>query len=158
PSNDRKGENKKKRRKDSSKPSSRSTRKDKSPMVHALEDTPADQPQDQKDVHVKNHPNLGRFTKNSGTKDRIPYTMSGAEKGIVCLNQHNYQSLMKLNEVYKFCNGTLMKIQDNLIEMVKKNELGRGNKRLKGRDWNEKNIKRSTKMLDKTDQVMKHRE
>nr|GEX73365.1 hypothetical protein [Tanacetum cinerariifolium] len=64
------------------------------------------------------------------TKDRIPYTMSGAEKGI---------------------------IQDNLIEMVKKNEMGRGNKRLKGRDWNEKNIKRSTKMLDKTDQVMKHR-
>ncbi|GJV59282.1 hypothetical protein Tco_1465382 [Tanacetum coccineum] len=31
-------------------------------------------------------------------------------------------------------------------------------KRLKGRDWNDKDIKRSTEMLDKIDQLMKHRE
>ncbi|GJV17049.1 hypothetical protein Tco_1362372, partial [Tanacetum coccineum] len=52
-----------------------------------------------------------------GIDDRIPYTMSGAEK-----------------------------------------ELGQGNERLKGRDWNEKDIKRSKKMLDKIDQFMKRRE
>ncbi|GJT69184.1 DNA-directed DNA polymerase [Tanacetum coccineum] len=78
--------------------------------------------------------------------------MSRAEKGVVYLNQHNRRSLMKLNEVKKFCNGTMAKIQENLIDMVNKNELGRGNKRLKRRDYNDKDIKRSTEMLDKIDQ------
>ncbi|GJU63281.1 hypothetical protein Tco_1245116 [Tanacetum coccineum] len=93
-----------------------------------------------------------------GIGENIPYTMSGREKGVVYLNQHNHRSLIKLNEVHKFCDGTLMKIRDNLINMVNKNELGHGNKRLKGRDWNEKDIKRSNEMLDKIDQTMKHRE
>ncbi|GJU27764.1 hypothetical protein Tco_1166385, partial [Tanacetum coccineum] len=69
-----------------------------------------------------------------GIKEKIPYTMSGTEKGVVYLNQHNHRSLMKLNEVHKFCDGTLMKIRDNLLEMVNRNELGQGNKRLKGQD------------------------
>ncbi|GJS23806.1 hypothetical protein Tco_0452438 [Tanacetum coccineum] len=42
--------------------------------------------------------------------------------------------------------------------MVTKNKLGQGNERLKGRDWNEKDIKRSKEMLNKIDQVMKYRE
>ncbi|GKG64738.1 hypothetical protein Tco_0663714, partial [Tanacetum coccineum] len=50
--------------------------------------------------------------------------MSGAEKGVVYLNQHNRRSLMKLNEVKKFCDGTLIKIRENLIDMVNNNELG----------------------------------
>ncbi|GJV86636.1 hypothetical protein Tco_1530574 [Tanacetum coccineum] len=61
-----------------------------------------------------------------GIKDKIPYIMSRIEKGVVHLNQHNHRSLMKLNEVRKFCDGTLMKIRENLIDMVNKNELGRG--------------------------------
>ncbi|GJY55017.1 hypothetical protein Tco_0446681 [Tanacetum coccineum] len=47
-------------------------------------------------------------------------------------------------------------IQENLIDMVNKNKLGHGNPRLKGRDWNDKDIKRSKEMLDKIDQVRKH--
>ncbi|GKA15983.1 hypothetical protein Tco_0695730 [Tanacetum coccineum] len=94
----------------------------------------------------------------SGTDDKIPCTMSGTEKGVVYLNQYNRLSLMKLNEVHKFYDGTLMKIRDNLLEIVTKNKLGRGNKRLKGRDWNDKDIKRSNEMLDKIDQIMKHKE
>ncbi|GJT47132.1 hypothetical protein Tco_0955847 [Tanacetum coccineum] len=66
PPNDCEGENRKKIRKDAVEPSSRSLRKDKTPMVQAQEDTPADQPQDQEDVYVHNHPNLGWFTKKSG--------------------------------------------------------------------------------------------
>ncbi|GKA06490.1 hypothetical protein Tco_0685714 [Tanacetum coccineum] len=77
---------------------------------------------------------------------------------VLDFEQHNRRSLMKLSEVKIFCDGTLMKIRENLIDMVNKNELGRGNKWLKGRDWNDKDIKRSTKMIDKIDQVMKHRE
>nr|GFC75823.1 hypothetical protein [Tanacetum cinerariifolium] len=93
-----------------------------------------------------------------GIEYRIPYTMYGAEKGAVYLNQHNHRSLMKLNKVKKFCDGTLTKICKNLIHMVSKNELGRGNKRLKGHDWNDYDIKRSTKILEKIYQVMKRKE
>ncbi|GJV79324.1 hypothetical protein Tco_1515194 [Tanacetum coccineum] len=95
---------------------------------------------------------------SSRNEDIIPHIMSGAEKRVVYLNQHNRKSLMKLNEVKKFCDGTLTKIRENLIDMVNKNELGRGNKRLKGRDCNDKDIKRSIEMLDKIDQVMKRME
>ncbi|GKC73273.1 hypothetical protein Tco_1119156 [Tanacetum coccineum] len=84
--------------------------------------------------------------------------MTETKKGVVYLNQHNIRSLMKLSEVHKFCDGTLMKIRDNLIDMVNKNELGHGNKSLKGRDWNGKDIKRSNEMLEKINQTLKRRE
>ncbi|GJV17862.1 hypothetical protein Tco_1363185 [Tanacetum coccineum] len=161
PSNDREGEKMKKRRKDAGESSSRSSRKDKSLVVPAKEDTPADQPQDLEDVYlvVESYQRTLNLTKPKlyfdRIKEKIPYTMSGIDKGVVYLNQHNFKSLMKLSEVYKFCDGTLMKIRDNLINMVNKNELGRRNKRLKGRDWNDKDIKRSNEMLDKIDQMLK---
>ncbi|GKB73400.1 hypothetical protein Tco_0934812 [Tanacetum coccineum] len=88
----------------------------------------------------------------------IPYIITGTEKGVVYLNKYNRRSLMKLNEVHKFCDGTLIKIQENMIKMITKNKLGRGNERLKGRDWNDKDIKKSNEMVNKIDQVIKHRE
>ncbi|GKA92712.1 hypothetical protein Tco_0814637 [Tanacetum coccineum] len=39
-----------------------------------------------------------------------------------------------LSKVKKFSDGTLVKIQENLIDMLSKNKLGSSNKRLKGRD------------------------
>ncbi|GKA10079.1 hypothetical protein Tco_0689512 [Tanacetum coccineum] len=56
--NNHEGENKKKHQKDAGEPSSRSSRQNKSPMVHAQVDTPAIQPLDQEDENVGNHPNL----------------------------------------------------------------------------------------------------
>ncbi|GKC30662.1 hypothetical protein Tco_1037956 [Tanacetum coccineum] len=93
-----------------------------------------------------------------GINENIPYTMTGTGKGVVYLNGYNHRSLMKLNEVHKFSDGTLTKIQENLIEMPTKNKLGRGNERLKRRDWNDKDIKKSKEMVNKINQVMKHRE
>ncbi|GKA34411.1 hypothetical protein Tco_0720840 [Tanacetum coccineum] len=52
---------------------------------------------------------------------------------------------MRLSEVKKFCDGTLEKIQENLIDMVIKNKLGKGNKRLKGRDWTNIDVMKSNK-------------
>nr|GEW89858.1 hypothetical protein [Tanacetum cinerariifolium] len=69
-----------------------------------------------------------------GINQRIPFTMSTTHKGAVYLNQHNFKSLMRQNNVKKFCDGTLEKIQENLIDMALKNKLGKGNKRLKVRD------------------------
>ncbi|GJX23019.1 hypothetical protein Tco_0227464 [Tanacetum coccineum] len=65
---------------------------------------------------------------------KIPFTMSGTHKGVMYLNQHNIKYFMKLSEVRKLCDGTLIKICENLVNMVKRNKLGIGNKRLKGRD------------------------
>ncbi|GJZ34038.1 hypothetical protein Tco_0579474 [Tanacetum coccineum] len=69
-----------------------------------------------------------------GIDQRIPFTMTATHKGVVYLNQYNIKSLMKLSEVKKFSDGTLVKIQENLIDMLSKNKLGSGNKRMKGID------------------------
>ncbi|GJT91318.1 hypothetical protein Tco_1080163 [Tanacetum coccineum] len=63
------GKKKKKRRNDAGQSSFKSSRKDKSPMVHDQEDTPADQPQDQENLYVQEHPNAGWFTKKSRSVD-----------------------------------------------------------------------------------------
>nr|GEY22159.1 hypothetical protein [Tanacetum cinerariifolium] len=39
--------------------------------------------------------------------EKIPYTMTRTKKGVVYLNKYNRRSLMKLNEVHKFCDGGL---------------------------------------------------
>ncbi|GJR09646.1 pyruvate dehydrogenase (acetyl-transferring) kinase, mitochondrial [Tanacetum coccineum] len=63
-----------------------------------------------------------------------------------------------LSEVKKFCDGTLIKIRENLVDMVKKNKLGTGNKRLKGRDWIDMDVEKSNEMVDKIDKTIKRRE
>ncbi|GKD29040.1 hypothetical protein Tco_1239818 [Tanacetum coccineum] len=78
-----------------------------------------------------------------GINQRIPFTMTATHKRAVYLNQYNIKSLMKLSEVKKFCDGTLVKIQENLIDMLSKNKLGSGNKKLKGRDWTDYDVKSS---------------
>ncbi|GKB75465.1 retrotransposon protein, putative, ty1-copia subclass [Tanacetum coccineum] len=84
--------------------------------------------------------------------------MTATHKGVVFLNQYNIKSLMKLSEVKKFCDGTLVKIQENLIDMLTKNKLGSGNKRLKGRDWTNYDVKSLKEMLKKIDEILRHRE
>ncbi|GJR99842.1 hypothetical protein Tco_0316351 [Tanacetum coccineum] len=54
------------RRKDVGEPSSRSSRQNKSPVIHAQVDTPAIQSLDQEDENVQNHPNPEWFSKKSG--------------------------------------------------------------------------------------------
>ncbi|GJZ65158.1 hypothetical protein Tco_0621854 [Tanacetum coccineum] len=65
---------------------------------------------------------------------------------------------MKLSEVKKFSDGTLVKIQENLIDMLSKNKLGSDNKRLKGRDWIDYDVKSSKETLKKIDEILRHRE
>nr|GEW75927.1 hypothetical protein [Tanacetum cinerariifolium] len=91
-----------------------------------------------------------------GIDQRIPFTMTVMHKGVVYLNQYNIKSLMKLSEVKKFCNGTLMKIQENMIDMLLKNKLGSGNKRLKERDWTDYDVKSLREMLKKINEILRH--
>ncbi|GJR46927.1 hypothetical protein Tco_1315030 [Tanacetum coccineum] len=81
----------------------------------------------------------------------------GVER-VIYLNKHNVKSLTKLSEVKKFCDGTLEKIRENLVDMVKRNKLGTGNKKLKGRDWTDMDVEKSNEMFDKIDKVLKRRE
>ncbi|GKE66592.1 hypothetical protein Tco_1520753, partial [Tanacetum coccineum] len=50
--------------------------------------------------------------------------------------------------------GTLEKIRENLIDMVKKNKLDTGNKWLKGRDWTDMDVEKSNEMVDKIDKSL----
>nr|GFB08580.1 hypothetical protein [Tanacetum cinerariifolium] len=89
---------------------------------------------------------------------RIPFTISGTRKRVVYLNQHNIKSFMKLSEVKKFCDCTLNKIRENLVDMVKRNKLGTSNKRLKGRDCTNMDVEKSIEIVNKIDKVLKRRE
>ncbi|GJU68417.1 hypothetical protein Tco_1254676 [Tanacetum coccineum] len=93
-----------------------------------------------------------------GIDQRIPFTMTAMHKGVVYLNTYNMKSLMKLSEVKKFYDVTLVKIQENPIDMVKKKKLGNGNKRLKGREWTDNVVKSSNEMLRKIDETLKHKD
>ncbi|GJT06245.1 hypothetical protein Tco_1164011 [Tanacetum coccineum] len=69
-----------------------------------------------------------------------------------------HQSLMKLSEVKKFSDGTLVKIQENLIDMLSKNKLGSGNKRLKGRDWTDYDHKSSSEICEeRLTRILRHK-
>ncbi|GKB64110.1 copia protein [Tanacetum coccineum] len=46
----------------------------------------------------------------------------------------------------------------NLIDILLKNKLGSDNKRLKGRDWTDYDVKSSRNMLKKIDEILRHRE
>nr|GFA47311.1 hypothetical protein [Tanacetum cinerariifolium] len=94
------------------------------------------------DIRIKSLVRI-RVKKNWGIDQRIPFTMFGTHKGVVYLNQHNIKSFMKLSEVKKFCYGSLIKIHENLVDMVKKNKMGTYNKQLKGRDWTDVDVEKS---------------
>ncbi|GJR99631.1 hypothetical protein Tco_0316140 [Tanacetum coccineum] len=64
PLNNRKGENRKKCQKDVGEPSLELSRRNKSPMVHAEDDTPAIQPIDQEDDHIRTRSNPEWYTKS----------------------------------------------------------------------------------------------
>ncbi|GJY53726.1 hypothetical protein Tco_0445390 [Tanacetum coccineum] len=54
--------------------------------------------------------------------------------------------------------GTHKRIRENLVDIVKKNKLGTGNKRLKGRDWTDIDVEKSNGMVDKIYKTLKRRE
>ncbi|GKC02039.1 hypothetical protein Tco_0993649 [Tanacetum coccineum] len=93
-----------------------------------------------------------------GIDQKIPFTMTAMHKGVVYLNQYNIKSLTNLSEVKKFNDGTLVKIQENLIDMLSKNKLDSGNKRLKGKDWTDYDVRSSREMLKKIDEILRHKE
>nr|GEX82987.1 hypothetical protein [Tanacetum cinerariifolium] len=66
---------------------------------------------------------------------KIPYSTTGTEEGVVYLNMYDVKSLILREKVHKLCDGTLVKVQDNLEKMLKENKVGNGNENLMGIDW-----------------------
>ncbi|GKA15985.1 hypothetical protein Tco_0695732 [Tanacetum coccineum] len=97
------------------------------------------------------------FIRRVVIQNRVEDIQLGVER-VVYLNQHNVKSFMKLSEVKKFYDGTLIKIHETLVDMVKKNKLGTGNKQLKGRDWTDMDVEKSNEMVNKIDKILKRRE
>nr|GEY35959.1 hypothetical protein [Tanacetum cinerariifolium] len=93
-----------------------------------------------------------------GIDHKIPYMTTETEKGVVYLNKYGVKSLMLRKEVHKFCDGTLVKVQDNLLKMLKENRLGRENENLIGRNWTKIDTKRSKAILEVIENTLKHRE
>ncbi|GJU93867.1 retrovirus-related pol polyprotein from transposon TNT 1-94 [Tanacetum coccineum] len=52
----------------------------------------------------------------------------------------------------------LSRFMKTLVDMVKKNKLGTGNKWLKGRDWTVMDVEKSNEMVDKIDKILKRKE
>nr|GEX50356.1 hypothetical protein [Tanacetum cinerariifolium] len=110
----------------------------------------------------------GKLSKNSQTQQthnvlrrnrpKVTITMNATHKGVIYLNQYNIKSLMKLSEVKMFSDGTLVKIQGNLIDILSKNKLVSGNKRLKGRDLTNYDVNSLKEMVKMINEVLRHRE
>ncbi|GJV67891.1 retrovirus-related pol polyprotein from transposon TNT 1-94 [Tanacetum coccineum] len=88
-----------------------------------------------------------------GYKDRVKVLEYAVKDGHSEQEAYLSQQLYWLSEVKKFNDGTLVKIQENLIDMLTKNKLGSCNKRLKGRDWTDYDVKSSREMLKKIDEI-----
>ncbi|GKA91875.1 hypothetical protein Tco_0813800 [Tanacetum coccineum] len=73
------------------------------------------------------------------------------------LGVKSYQRTLNLTKPKLYFDGIDEKIPYTMIG-IEKGALGCGNARLRGRDWIDKDVKRSKEMVDKIDQVMKCRE
>ncbi|GJR90761.1 putative reverse transcriptase domain-containing protein [Tanacetum coccineum] len=76
---------------------------------------------------------LPRLSVNDKNHDQEHGRRYSAWSGKLSKNSQPHQT-HNLSEVKKFSDGTLVKIQENLIDMLLKYKLSSGNKRLKGRD------------------------
>ncbi|GKD24291.1 hypothetical protein Tco_1230505 [Tanacetum coccineum] len=187
--NNREGENKKKHRKDVSEPSSRSSRQNKSlvqyqndveleyhvdqlkaaVLTEAKWNSDEDEVRSDDKEYEFSYADLPRLSLNDvddmyllEVQDKLhhlslEFMIDFNNALLLFIRRVVIQN--RLSEVKKFCDGTLEKIRENLIDMVKiKNKLCTDNKRLKGRDWIDMDVKKSNKMVDKIDKVLKHRE
>ncbi|GKC90508.1 hypothetical protein Tco_1151157 [Tanacetum coccineum] len=65
--------------------------------------------------------------------------------------------LRRANELHKFSDGTLNKVNDKLDVMLKANVMGYGNKVLEDCKWTRKDKERTESMLIKNEKTLKER-
>ncbi|GKC93211.1 hypothetical protein Tco_1158653, partial [Tanacetum coccineum] len=86
-----------------------------------------------------------------------PYTTVSYTKGVVYLGKDKQKMLRRANELHKFSDGTLNKVNDKLDVMLKANVMGYGNKVLEDCKWTRKDKERTESMLIKNEKTLKER-
>ncbi|GJR30092.1 hypothetical protein Tco_1106324 [Tanacetum coccineum] len=93
-------------------------------------------------------------TKCDGLDFKEPYTIVYEPRGVVYQNKSNRKKLMRADELYKFSDGTLKVVRDNLDSMLHNFVLGYNNQGMPNRAWSIKDQKRTTSMLKKIDKTL----
>ncbi|GJX75908.1 hypothetical protein Tco_0322719 [Tanacetum coccineum] len=104
--------------------------------------------------------NLIQNTKAGGsssfTAAAEPYTIFHKPRGVVYLNKSKEKRLMRADELYKFSDGTLHIVHDNLHAMMHNFKLGY-NDAMPKRKWSEKDQEQIAKMLKLIDDLLLER-
>ncbi|GJR67677.1 hypothetical protein Tco_0013742 [Tanacetum coccineum] len=89
-------------------------------------------------------------TFKSGITKLTPYTAYNDPQGIIYQDKIKRNRLMRLDELYKFCDGTLNDVRSVLHDIANNLRM----KYLPKRDWNRKDRKRSRIMIKAIDELL----
>ncbi|GKC70674.1 hypothetical protein Tco_1116557 [Tanacetum coccineum] len=102
---------------------------------------------------------LKMFTQGIIVKNRVedvqlePYTPNYDPPGIIYEDKSKKKRLMRLDEIHKFCDGTLQSVSKILRERLLNFKFG-SNKYMPVREWTTKDKKRTSIMLNKIDDLL----
>ncbi|GKB28428.1 copia protein [Tanacetum coccineum] len=85
------------------------------------------------------------------------YTIVSKPRALIYIDRNDRKKMMRLNEVHKFSDGTLMRIRDKLDFMVKDFRLFEFNKGMENRKWSEDDKRRSEDFLEVIERRLKIR-
>nr|GEW11042.1 hypothetical protein [Tanacetum cinerariifolium] len=159
PPNDHEGKKRSKRRKDARESSSKSSKKGKAPMDSSIDGIPTMVAKKLKGLIKKNNitiahlesAGLQMLNRQNKNYAKLEYLVDQLKVAMLEEAQWN-------DDVHKFYDGTLLKVQDDLLKMLNEKKLGRGNVKLEGREQTKNDIKRFEVMLEKINKKLKHRE
>nr|GEV19339.1 hypothetical protein [Tanacetum cinerariifolium] len=90
----------------------------------------------------------------AGIDVKEPYTILYTPKGVVYMNKSNHKFLIRDEKFYKFSDGTLKSIRDNMNPMLHNFILGYHNASMLNKAWSENDQKRTTSILKKIDDTL----
>ncbi|GJR73644.1 hypothetical protein Tco_0086009 [Tanacetum coccineum] len=107
-------------------------------------------------VHLKNLNITKPQTICDGMSFKEPYTIFYEPRGVVYLNKSKRKRLMRADELYKFSDGTLKEVRDELNDMLHNFVLGY-NHAMPKRAWSEKDQQQTAEMLKMIDNLLLER-
>ncbi|GJZ18908.1 hypothetical protein Tco_0555498, partial [Tanacetum coccineum] len=85
------------------------------------------------------------------------YTIVNKPRAVIYRDRDDNKKMMRINEVHKFSDGTLMRIRDKLDFMVKDFRLFKFNKGMETRKWTEDDKRRSEDFIEVIERRLKIR-
>ncbi|GJR57326.1 hypothetical protein Tco_1499488 [Tanacetum coccineum] len=85
------------------------------------------------------------------------YTIVNKPRAVIYRDRDDNKKMMRINEVHKFSDGTLMRIRDKLDFMVKDFRLFKFNKGMENRKWTEDDKRRSEDFIEVIERRLKIR-